>query len=149
MSTADKHNLIQVILRFSQQATVEAAEFQQRVADKLHIHPTDLKALLILASESPLAAGKLGNKLKISPGAVTGVVGRLEKAQLATRIIDAADKRKVSIQLNEKGVQQVERLYKRMGEETVNLLSTYTEEELRVLCSYFEKTIALVQAQQT
>lgn len=111
----------------------------------MHIHITDLKALLILAYESPLAAGKLGEKLKITPGAVTGVVGRLEVAGLARRIVDPLDRRKVSIRLDEKGSQQAEALYRKIGEDTVNLLATYSKEELQVLISYFEKSLALIR----
>lgn len=145
MSILSENESIQKLLHLSQQATIEAAEFQQRIADNLHIHTTDLKALLILAYESPLAAGQLGERLKITPGAVTGVVGRLEKAGLAKRIIDPMDRRKVSIRLDEKGSQQAEVLYRKIGEDTIDLLATYSKEELQVLISYFEKSLALIK----
>ncbi len=145
MSTTTKNDLIQQVLQLSRQANTDALVFQQSVAESLHIHITDLKALLILAYESPLTAGDLGEKLGVSPGAVTGVTGRLERAGLAKKVIDPHDKRKVSIKLDAEGAQQAQAIYEKIGKETVELLDTYSEAELRVLISYFRKSFSLTQ----
>lgn len=149
MSMSTKNELIQHIIHLSQLANTQAVEFQAKIAANLHIHITDLKALLILAYESPLAASGLVKKLKITPGAVTGVVNRLEKAGLAKRIIDPLDKRKVSITLDEKGTQHVKAVYDKIGQETIALLDTYSTAELEVLISYFQSSLILIQNQES
>jgi DNA-binding MarR family transcriptional regulator len=78
-------------------ATTLAAD----LAETTGVHPTDLRALRLLdaAAEGPMTVGALGEALGLSSGAVSELVDRLERAQLAQRIRDDADRRRVLVHL--------------------------------------------------
>lgn len=60
--------------------------------------------LLELFSGSPRTVGELGNTLGMDTGTITPLLKRLEKAGLLTRRRDAADERRVLIDLTDAGV---------------------------------------------
>ena len=74
-----------------------------RFATAMHVHPTDLHALELLARCSAaggaLTIGELGARLELSSGAVTGLVDRLERAGSIERVADPADRRRVRLRM--------------------------------------------------
>lgn len=71
------------------------------LAETTGVHPTDVRALRLLdaAAEQPMTVGALGTELGLSSGAVSELVDRLERAQLAERVRDDADRRRVLVHL--------------------------------------------------
>src|SRR5580700_8824106 len=71
--------------------------FSQEVARRLGIASTDLECLDYLG-RGPIAAGELAELTGLTTGAITGVIDRLERAGLARRSRDVADRRKVLVE---------------------------------------------------
>lgn len=80
-----------------------AAALAAGLAEESGVHPTDLRALRALdaARETPLTVGELGARLGLSSAAVSGLVDRLEAADLARRTPDPRDRRRVLVELTE------------------------------------------------
>jgi DNA-binding MarR family transcriptional regulator len=61
------------------------------------LNSTDIGSLCLLLLHGPMPAGRLAELTGLTTGAVTGVVDRLEKANLVRRELDAADRRRVIV----------------------------------------------------
>jgi DNA-binding MarR family transcriptional regulator len=80
----------------------EASNLEQIVADLSGVGRTEVRCLGLLdRSGGQLTAGRLAELSRLTTGAITGVVDRLERAGLARRIPDPTDRRKVIIELDE------------------------------------------------
>src|SRR4051794_27101574 len=78
-------------------SSAQGVIFGQTVANVAGISGSDLECLDFLNLEGRVTAGRLAEVTGLTTGAITGVVDRLEKAGLARRERDAADRRKVFI----------------------------------------------------
>ncbi len=73
--------------------------FDHLAADRLGVNATDLLCLNAVENAGGLTAGELAREAALTTGAVTGVVDRLERAGLARRVPDSADRRRVNIEV--------------------------------------------------
>ncbi|HEX7835564.1 MAG TPA: MarR family transcriptional regulator [Pseudolysinimonas sp.] len=71
--------------------------FRGALAHSLALDPTALDAMDWLMREGPLSPGELAGRLGLTPGAVTGVLNRLEATGHAHRESDPADRRSLRI----------------------------------------------------
>ncbi|MBB6550817.1 MarR family transcriptional regulator [Nonomuraea rubra] len=74
----------------------------ERAARRLAINRTDLRCLSRLSTHGPLTASELATAAGLTGGAMTTVIDRLERAGLAERRRDAADRRRVLVRLTER-----------------------------------------------
>ena len=83
-------------VRASQSATemLDAA-----VADFLGIDHTAYRCLDVIDQEGPMTAGLLAQRARLSPGATTAVIDRLEQKGLVRRVRDAEDRRRVLVEV--------------------------------------------------
>ena len=71
--------------------------FRTALAESLALNPTALTAMEWLMREGPLTPGELATRLGLTPGAVTGLLNRLEATGHAHRHHDTADGRSLRI----------------------------------------------------
>ncbi|MFF1610629.1 MarR family winged helix-turn-helix transcriptional regulator [Amycolatopsis sp. NPDC058278] len=71
--------------------------FHEAVGASLGVTAVDQRALAVIAGAGSVSAGDLAKEIGLTPGAVTGVVDRLERAGLARRAPDPADRRRLVI----------------------------------------------------
>ena len=88
----------------------------QAVADRLGINRTDMRCLDIIERLDRVAAGRLASESGLSTGAVTTVIDRLERAGLARRVADPADRRRVLVELTQQARAATAELYGPLGE---------------------------------
>jgi len=111
--------------------------FHQAVADRLGMNITDHKCADILSREGPLTAGELARRTGLTTGAITGVIDRLEKAGLARRAADPADRRRVIIEPNLRRLErQVAPLFDSMARASAELCARYSTKELSVILDF-------------
>src|SRR5512132_671107 len=82
-------------IRASQRATDLVDE---TAANYLGINRTDARALDVIEQYGPITAGRLAEELRLSTGAVTTLVDRLERAGYARRLRDPGDRRRVLVE---------------------------------------------------
>ncbi|HET7182259.1 MAG TPA: MarR family transcriptional regulator [Candidatus Limnocylindrales bacterium] len=76
---------------------VRTATYDEALADRLGLNPTDLRCLELVIAEPGITAGRLAERADLTTGAVTGVVDRLERTGFVRRQPDPADRRSVTI----------------------------------------------------
>jgi DNA-binding MarR family transcriptional regulator len=124
-------------VRASQRATDVVDEL---VCQLLGINRTDARCLDILDQHGSMSAGDLAEASRLSTGAITAVIDRLERAGYAQRVPDPSDRRRVLVELTPKAyavstelmVEPMQKLYKPIAED-------YTEEELRLFIDFTRK----------
>jgi DNA-binding MarR family transcriptional regulator len=119
-------------VRRSQRAT---ARFDQAVADAAGINRTDMRCIDALHRGGPITAGQLADETGLSPGAMTTALDRLERAGYARRVRDAADRRRVRIELTP-AIGAVESFYKEHARVAENLYRRYTLQQLELLLQF-------------
>ena len=83
----------------------------QAVADHLGLNRTDMRCLDIVDRLDGVSAGRLAAESGLSTGAVTTVLDRLERAGLARRASDPADRRRVLVELTDEARATLGELY--------------------------------------
>lgn len=82
---------------FGRELSTAVVMFHEAVGAHLGVTAGDQRALGIIGRHGPLSAGALAEHTGLTPGAVTGMVDRLERAGLAVREPDPDDRRRVLI----------------------------------------------------
>jgi DNA-binding MarR family transcriptional regulator len=107
------------------------------------LNRTDLRCMGLLFTRGPLTAGQLAEATDISPGAMTTVLDRLERAGLAHRRADPGDRRRVLVDVTPDARDQGERLYGPIRDEGVARLRRYSDQELRLIRDFVRAGIEL------
>jgi DNA-binding MarR family transcriptional regulator len=89
--------------------------FDGIAAAELGIHLSDLRCINAL-EKGPLSAGAIGERLGLTSGSVTALIGRLEKAGFVVKTRSVEDARQVGVQLQPSFYQQADAIYARLGQ---------------------------------
>jgi len=119
----------------------------QREAERLGLNPTDSRAVSILIETGPIPAGRLAELMNLTTGAVTGVLDRLEAADLVRRESDTEDRRRVLVVPAEEGkaARETERLFGPLAVSFGALVRSYSEEQLELILDFVTRTSALLR----
>lgn len=105
-----------------------------RIAELMGLSATDHKVLELAGQASgPLTAGRIAELTGLSTGAVTGVMDRLEKAGLARRVRDTADRRKVLIEVVPGAMERHAPLFESAYTNMKTVLEQFSSAERKVL----------------
>jgi len=110
-------------------------------ADALGIHRTDARCLDILDQEGPMTAGQLAHRARLSPGATTTLIDRLERRGLARRTRDTEDRRRVLVEVTPELRRLARELYG-TPEDAARALAMYTDEQLEFLIDFHRASVA-------
>jgi DNA-binding MarR family transcriptional regulator len=123
-------------------ASQTAAELlDHSVAEYLGIDHSAYRCLDILDQEGPMTAGRLARRARLSPGATTALLDRLEERGLARRTRDTEDRRRVLVEVTPKLRRRAVELYGAPDEAT-DALARYSDEELELLTDFLRRSIA-------
>ena len=103
------------------------------------LNRTDLRALDIISRQESLTAGQLAARLKLTTGAITGVLDRLERAGHAIRTHDAEDRRRVVVQPTQEAADENSLVFLDLAQNLEQLLDEYSEEEREVIDGFLSK----------
>jgi DNA-binding MarR family transcriptional regulator len=88
-----------------------------------------------------MTAGRLAERARLSPGAITALLDRLEKKGLARRTRDTEDRRRVLVEVTPELRRGAEQLYG-TPEEGAQALAGYSDEQLEFLIGFLRGSIA-------
>jgi DNA-binding MarR family transcriptional regulator len=125
-------------IRASQTAT---DAFDHAVADYVGLDRTAYRCLDILDQEGPMTAGRLAERARRSPGAMTALLDRLEQRGFARRTRDTKDRRRVLVEVTPELRQMAAQLYG-TADEGADALAAYTNEQLEFLISFLRGNVA-------
>ncbi len=121
-------------VRANQRATDLVDEL---LAELLGINRTDARCMDILDQHGSMNAGDLAEASRLTTGAITAVIDRLERAGLARRVPDLSDRRRVLVEPTEKAFElAMELMVKPMRELYVPMAERYSEEDLRLILDF-------------
>jgi DNA-binding MarR family transcriptional regulator len=119
--------------------------FDDAVAQRLGLNRTDLRCLDWLF-DGPKTAGQLAAATGLSTAATTTLVDRLERRGLVQRVRDAADRRKVLVEMTELGWRRTGELYGPLAEQGARLLEQYTDDQLAAMRDHLQAATALIDS---
>jgi DNA-binding MarR family transcriptional regulator len=108
----------------------------EAVWDLLGLNRTDGRCMDILDHRGRISAGQLAAEARLSSGAVTAVIDRMERAGYARRVADPDDRRRVLVEPTEKAYAEAERWMGRLGELGGPKVFSYTDEQLELLLDF-------------
>ncbi|WP_069770811.1 MarR family winged helix-turn-helix transcriptional regulator [Streptomyces sp. LUP30] len=123
-------------------ATVELGLHSARFAQRNGMHPTDVRALIVLMdarrAAEEVTAGRLGAALGLNSAGTTALVDRLERAGHVRRVRGATDRRKVIVEVDERAVELGQAFFGPLIGHVVDLLDGYDERERAAIHGFLE-----------
>jgi DNA-binding MarR family transcriptional regulator len=105
----------------------------------LGINLTDARAIDVIDQRGRITAGELARELRLSTGAVTTLVDRLERSGYARRLSDPDDRRRVLIEVTPVVHELSRRIYGDFNE-ALAWAEAYSDDELETINRYQEAT---------
>ena len=119
--------------------------FDDAAAIYVGLNRTDTRALDILERDGPMTAGELATASRLTSGAVTALVDRLEAAGLVRRTRDTVDRRRVMIEITPKVAQVMEPVFGPVAEEGYRNIKTYSDEDIEKMLAFFTMSREFLQ----
>src|SRR5215469_7738336 len=121
-------------VRANQRATDVVDEL---VSELLGINRTDARCLDILDQHGSMSAGDLAEASRLTTGAITAVIDRLERAGLARRVPDPTDRRRVLVEPTDTAFElATELMVEPMRKLYVPMADRYIDDELRLILDF-------------
>ena len=145
MSKSDLTHRVAHELRLLQRGT---DAFDEAAAARLGLNRTDLRCLDVLLGGGPFSAGDLAVELRLSPAATTTVIDRLERAGLATRTRDSANRRRVQVAATEAAHAIDREIYRPLAAAGLEALRRFDDAQLATIVDFL-RVAREVQKNQT
>jgi DNA-binding MarR family transcriptional regulator len=100
------------------------------VAELLGVNRTDVICLDILARLGTVTAGRLAEESRLTTGAITAVLDRLEQAGYVRRVADPTDRRRVLVDTTDRFKELAEHAYGPVAQELIASGKRFTREQL-------------------
>ena len=130
--------LLRALSIAAQRSATDGIFFHQAVAERLGLHVSDLRGLSLLADGDARTAGEMARATGLTTGAVTRLIDRLEAAGYVRRGFDPDDRRRVVVKGVPQRMRAVGESYSEMAEAWRQLLSEYSDAELRLFLKLFD-----------
>jgi len=141
LSKLSREELIHEFIAAVRSSQTATETLDSAVADYLGIDASAYRALDILDQEGPMTAGRLAERARLSPGAMTALIDRLEEKGLALRRRDTEDRRRVLVEAAPDLAQRAQELYG-SPEEGAQALSIYSDAQLEFLIGFLRANVA-------
>ena len=141
MSKRSKAELISELIAAIRASQTATDAFDHAVADYVGLDRAAYRCLDILDQEGPMTAGRLAERARLSPGAMTALLDRLEKRGFARRTRDTQDRRRVLVEVTPELRRMAARIYG-TPDEGADALAAYTSEQLELLLGFLRGNIA-------
>ena len=142
MSQNVRSRLLDELSVVSRRYAAAYALFNQALADRLALHPTDLQCLNLLALErGPVTTGRVAELTGLTTGSATRLVDRLEKAGYVVRERDAADRRRVLVATVPERIAEFGRMWERLGAGWYGLFDGLDEDGIALIIGHMRRTV--------
>ena len=142
MTAPDRAKLIAELSHQARVGTAWTVLLHHAIASRSGINVTDMQCINLLQLRGPMTPGQLADAMFLTTGgAITAVIDRLEKAGMARRRRDEADRRRVLVDAtNDAPVTELSARFQPVAELYGTLLETYSDEQLEVILDYLTRT---------
>ena len=118
--------------------------FHEAVGARLGVTAVDQRALALIGSKGPMSAGELAKEINLTPGAITGVADRLERAGLVRREPDPGDRRRVVISAIPGAFGQV---FAGLSAAMDDVAARYGPQEQQIIADWLTRTVDVLKEQ--
>ena len=131
-SKKEVYDLMWEIRKFTRSSLI----LQHVIAQKAGLHVTDAECIDFLMEMGPSTAGALAKATRLTTGAITNVIDRLEKAGFVRRSPDVTDRRKVLVSYLPQKNAGIRAYYTSLAAEVQQLFMKYDKDELKFLINH-------------
>ena len=107
-------------------------------AARLGLNRTDLRVMELLNRNGALSASELATATELTTAAVTTVMDRLESRNLAVRVHDPGDRRRVLVEPTQLATQMSDEMFGGLLDGVRRVLTGYSETELDTIVGFLE-----------
>ncbi len=143
----DPESLERGIVRSLRQIIRAVGLYSKELLRRRNLTTSQLATLRQLGRRGPLSAGDLARGISVSQATITGIVDRLEKAELVTRKRDSEDRRRVVIDLTDAGRDVVASSPPPLHERFVVRLAELPTEEREEISRVLERIVQMMEAE--
>jgi DNA-binding MarR family transcriptional regulator len=137
-SNRTRRALLEEILLESRATQNAADAVDEAVSDLLGLNRTDVIFLDILDRLGTVTAGRLAAEGRLTTGAVTRVIDRLEKARYARRVADPSDRRRVLVETTERARRIGFEVYAPIAKAVMESGRKFTPEQLEGILEFLK-----------
>jgi DNA-binding MarR family transcriptional regulator len=138
--TVSRHSLEVQIVAATRRVIANAILYSHQVAERLGLGASDAQFMTLLEVHGPLTPGQLAELTGLRTGTVTGVLDRLENADLIRRDRDPHDRRKVIVSRNDEEIERrVTPHYAPQAEGMVGLLREYDDDQVALIADFLKR----------
>lgn len=119
--------------------------FHEAIGSLLGLSAADHKALGLLQREGPLSPSALAKRTSLTPGAVTGLVDRLEAAGLAHREQDPGDRRRLVVRADAPTDARVAAAFADLGTAMAEVVADFTPDQQQAIARWASRTSAVLR----
>ena len=138
-SVLDRDGMMAALNVLLREVSGQGVLYSHAVANRLGIGSSDLECLGYLG-EGPMTAGALAEATRLTTGAITGVIDRLERAGFARRERDPNDRRKVLVRLAPAAMAQVGPYFAPIERAMRAALASYADQDLSLLMEFLSRS---------
>ncbi len=111
-SSVNAQVALSVLMKSGRRVHSALDAFDAAVASTLGVHRSDLRCLNLL-EQGGVSPKSIGEKLRISSGAVTALIDRLEQVGFVQRVPASSDRRSVLVEMSPLPYQRTAHIYRR------------------------------------
>jgi DNA-binding MarR family transcriptional regulator len=138
---ATKRELIDELVTAFRISGNQDSAIDNLAAIHLGVSRTDLHCLNAIENSGGLTAGQLAAAVGLTTGAVTGVIDRLERAGLARRVPDPADRRRVKLEVTPEFYRRADKIWGPLKADWESTLTgRFTAAELERIIEFLRTT---------
>jgi DNA-binding MarR family transcriptional regulator len=130
------------VLDLFREMTGQSIVLSAAIARHAGLSPADLEVLGAIEQRGPLTAGELARLTGLSAAAVTGLIDRLERAGVAARKADPADRRRVLVAAS-KGARRIAERYAALERDALRALEGRSAAELDAIAAFLRDMHAI------
>jgi MarR family transcriptional regulator, organic hydroperoxide resistance regulator len=128
------YELMLALRRFTRSSLM----LQHIIAGSIGLQVTEAECIDYLQEMGPSTAGALAKATRLTTGAITNVIDRLEKAGFVKRNPDPKDRRKVIVSFVPDNHKKAKLHYMALAADVENLFKSYNKQELELLLKHTE-----------
>src|SRR5947209_5207515 len=110
--------------------------FDSVVVKLAGLNRTDWRCLDILGTRGPMTAGQLAEAVRLTTGAITGVLDRLETGGLIRRVRDTQDRRRVIVEITDEVARQAAPVYGPLVADAAAAHAVFNSDELETITRF-------------
>jgi DNA-binding MarR family transcriptional regulator len=147
MSKITKSDLENQVFTLIREYGMSSVLLRNAVSRKLGLNITDMECLSLLAIRSVSTPTELARYTRMTTGAATVMLDRLERANLISRKPNPQDRRGTLIAVNNENMQKNASLFAGAQTKQREILADYTEPELKIIADFLAKISKAIASQ--